>query len=187
MEMEMSAKRIFRKRYPHKYVVDRITKDGHAIQIRPIRPDDGSLLERTFSTLSPRSICNGFHGYIQAVPEELITKLTHIDYRRVMALLAIDKYYYDNIPCGWALYVQNDEESFAEVAVLVGDPWQGKGIGLMLIDHLAAIARDQGIGSLWGQVLAHNIQMHNLLKKMGCDILRDLGGDEFEIGKNLTY
>lgn len=186
MEKGISAKRIFRKNYPYRYVVDKITKDSLAIQIRPIRPDESFLLEKTFSTLSPRSIYNGFHGYTQAVPEELITKLRHIDYRQVMALLAIDKYYYDNIPCGWAIYVQNDEESFAEVAVVVGDPWQRKGIGLMLIDHLAAIARDQGIGSLRGQVRVSNIQMHNLLKKMGCDILRYLGGDEFEIGKNMT-
>jgi len=164
-----------------------IVKDGRVIQIRPIRPNEGTLLQKTFSTLSPRSIYNGFHGHIKAVPEALITKLAHIDYHSVMALLAIDVNGNYKIPCGWALYVQNNEETFADVAIVIGDPWQGRGIGMALLDQLTKIAYDQGIGSLRGRVLIHNVQMCNLLKKIGCVTLRYLGSDEFEAGKNLAY
>ena len=54
-----------------------------------------------------------------------------------------------------------------QFAIVVADAWQGKGLGEKLISRVIEIARDHGVKSLWGEVLAQNVPMLGLVKKMG--------------------
>jgi acetyltransferase len=63
--------------------------------------------------------------------------------------------------------VMTPDRGEAEFAVIVADPWHGKGLGEKLISRVIEIARDNGVKSLWGEVLAGNVPMLGLVKKMG--------------------
>ena len=69
----------------------------------------------------------------------------------------------------------------AEFAVAAGDPWQGKGIGVELLRNCLLIARECGIKKVMGIVLAENIQMLALGRKLGFKITRAPGGMEYEL------
>ena len=62
------------------------------------------------------------------------------------------------------------DRSTAEFAVIVADPWQGKGLGEKLIERVIEIARDNGVKMLYGEVLATNLPMLGLMKKTGFSI-----------------
>ena len=68
-----------------------------------------------------------------------------------------------------------------EFAVAVGDPWQGKGVGAVLMNYLLAIAKARGIETIYGIVLAENTQMIALARKLGCKISRGQDGREYEV------
>jgi acetyltransferase len=59
------------------------------------------------------------------------------------------------------------DRSSAEFAIMVGDPWQGKGLGPKLVEQVIAIARDQGVKVLYGDVLTQNQPMLDLARKVG--------------------
>ena len=59
------------------------------------------------------------------------------------------------------------ERDSAEFAVIIADPWHGKGLGEKLIDEVINIARDSGVKLLWGEILATNEPMLGLVRKLG--------------------
>jgi acetyltransferase len=69
----------------------------------------------------------------------------------------------------------------AEFSVLVGDSWQGKGIGAELLRNCLQIAKQRGINTIWGQVLAENTQMLSLGKKLGFSVKRSSEPNAFEL------
>ena len=69
------------------------------------------------------------------------------------------------------LYMAADRSS-GEFAVIVGDPWQGKGLGPKLVEQVIALARDQKVKVLHGDVLTQNKPMLDLAKKVGFEIRR---------------
>jgi acetyltransferase len=63
------------------------------------------------------------------------------------------------------------ERDTAEFAVIVADPWQGKGLGKKLIERVVGIAKENGVRSLYGDVLFENQRMIALAKKIGFNLL----------------
>jgi acetyltransferase len=81
--------------------------------------------------------------------------------------------------------MSDPDRTRAEFAVLVGDPWQGQGVGAELLQRLMAIARERAMELLWGTVLAENKTMLSLARKLGFAITRgELAGD-FDLQINL--
>ena len=73
-----------------------------------------------------------------------------------------------------------------EFAVAVGDPWQGKGIGANLMEHIIAIAKERGIESIWGNVLVENTYMLALARRLGFTISRVPGENYYELEMDLS-
>jgi len=69
----------------------------------------------------------------------------------------------------------------AEFSIIVGDPWQGKGIGAALLSRCISIAKERGIQKVMGAVLAENTQMLALGKKFGFKINKVVGAGEYEL------
>ncbi len=74
----------------------------------------------------------------------------------------------------------------AEFAVLVGDPWQGKGVGAALLESCLAIAREKGFQSLWGIALAENTQMLALGRGLGFEIQYEPGSGDYKLRLDLS-
>jgi acetyltransferase len=72
-----------------------------------------------------------------------------------------------------------------EIAVAVGDPWQGKGVGATLMQQIITIARERGFETLSGIVLAENTHMLALAKRMGFQLSLIPGTDQYELKVDL--
>ena len=160
-----------RPRYPaHRSAAWRLP-DGTPVTIRPIRAAD-LLLERAFVLgLSPRSRYQRLLSGRQLLPGEL-KRLTDIDYRREMALIAIARI--DGVvqELGVACYVRDDEHEpgSCDFAIVVGDRWQGLGLGEKLMRSLLRAAVDAGIRVVGGITLTENAGMIALARKLGFSV-----------------
>lgn len=170
--------------YPDQYEWDVETSGGVKIFIRPVRPEDAPLFEELFKVLSPTSVYFRFFRPLKALPHSLLVRFTQIDYDREIALVAIDKESHDERMLGVARIIYGPDKDEAEFAVLVGDPWHGKGIGAELLRKCLRIAKERGIREVFGIVLPENVQMLALGKKLGFSISRSSGG-ECELRINL--
>ena len=149
---------------PPKLDCDALLLDGSTVHVRPIRPDDGERLVAFHSTLSPESIYLRFFSAHPSLRPDEIHRFTHIDGRDRMALVATVR---DRI-IGVARYdrvVTTPEE--AEVAFVVTDLFQGKGVATLLLEILAAQARTQGITTLRAEVLWQNAPMQEVFRHSG--------------------
>ncbi|MCX7822111.1 MAG: bifunctional acetate--CoA ligase family protein/GNAT family N-acetyltransferase [Syntrophobacterales bacterium] len=163
--------------YPDQYEWHVETSGGMKLFVRPVRPEDAPLFEDLFKVLSPTSVYFRFFRPMKALPHSLLIRFTQIDYDREIALVAIDKESQQERMLGVARVITGADKDEAEFAVLVGDPWHGKGIGATLLRKCLAIAKERGIKSVFGIVLPENTQMLALGRKLGFTICKAVGGE----------
>lgn len=100
----------------------------------------------------------------------MLARFTQIDYDRDIAPAALDRREAREKMLGVARLMGDPDGSTAELAVTVGDPWHGKGIGAALMGDLLDIAAARGMEHLWGILLPENTQMLALARKAGCRV-----------------
>jgi acetyltransferase len=86
---------------------------------------------------------------------------------------------------GVARLMSDPDVTRAEFAIVVGDPWHGKGVGAVLLEECLAIAREHGITYVWGMVLPENTTMLALGHKLGFKVSRDPDSGAFQLQKKL--
>ena len=94
------------------------------------------------------------------------------DYDREIALVALEEGKQTERILGVARVIGDPDGKKAEFAVLVGDPWQGRGVGAELLQKCLRIAKERGIETVWGIVLRENTQMLALARKLGFNVSR---------------
>ena len=170
--------------YPDQFEEHTRTDMGIDIFVRPIRPEDAPLLVGLFESLSPRSVYLRFFSPMKRLPHSMLALFTQIDYDRHMALVALSESKSKEEMLGVARIILERSLKEAEFSVVVGDRWQGKGIGAALLQRCLIIARDRGLEKVTGAVLAENTQMLALGKKMGFKSKKVLGANEYELSKD---
>jgi acetyltransferase len=143
--------------------------DGTHIIIRPIHPDDADDLQSTFMRLSTQSIYLRFLSYKKELSDEEARRLANVDYIKQMAFVATCVENGQEIVVGVSRYAMLDtgHPEIAEAAVVVGDEYQGRGIGKMLLWRLVYYARAKGIHSLRGNLQIGNDRMLELVQRSG--------------------
>ena len=167
--------------YPSQYEMTTCAKDGLRLFIRPIKPEDASLLMDLFHILSRQSIYYRFMSPLKTLPRKMLALFTQIDYDRDMAMAAIDRNDLEEKMLGVGRLISDPGEATAEFAVLVGDPWQGMGIGAILLERLIAVAKERSMESLWGYVLSDNTRMLSLGRKLGFTISKIADAGEYKL------
>jgi GNAT superfamily N-acetyltransferase len=138
----------------------RATPNVAALAVREIRPDDADRLTRFHRTLSLETTrLRFFSPHPRLSPDELL-RFTTVDHWDREALVVLDG---DDI-VAVGRYDRMDVSEVAEVAFVVSDPWQGKGIGPLLLTRLADLARRRGIDRLVALVLPENDRMLEMLR-----------------------
>ncbi len=173
--------------YPAQYESRVLVADIGELLIRPIRPDDAQLLVELFDTLSPQSIYYRFFSPIKQLSPAMLARFTQIDYDREIALVAIAESDRSEKMLGAARVILQHNLKDAEFAVLVGDPWHGKGIGANLLAACLNIARERRFRVIWGTVLAENKGMLALGRKLGFAIKRGDQSGEFDLTLDMTH
>ncbi|MGM0760471.1 MAG: GNAT family N-acetyltransferase [Thermodesulfobacteriota bacterium] len=172
--------------YPSQYEYDKVIKDsGLEVAIRPIQPEDASYLVELFQTLSPTSIYYRFFRPLKTLPSDMLARFTQVDYDREMALVAFSRDQGKDRLVGVARVTGHIDGQKGEFAILVGDPWQGQGVGEELLKRCLDIVRDMHMEEVWGLVLPSNTGMLKLGDKLGFEKKRLPGEDVYELTKDL--
>ena len=158
--------------YPTKHVNGWTLKDGTAVTIRPIRPEDEPAMVRFHETLSERSVYLRYFHLInleQRTTHERLTRICFIDYDREMALVAEHRNpstgESEILGVGRMTKIHGTRE--AEVAVLVSDKCQGRGLGKELLARLQLVAADEKLTKLSADILPDNKEIIRLCEKLG--------------------
>lgn len=159
--------------YPHHLVSQEQLRFGVDVTIRPIRPEDAPL-EMTFvKNLSFQSKYFRFMHGVRELTPKMLARFTQIDYDVEMALIAISSENGTDTQVGVARYVTNVDRTSCEFAVVVADAWQEQGIAFRLMKALIQCAREKGLQSMEGFVLAENTTMLAFCRRMGFDLEDD--------------
>jgi RimJ/RimL family protein N-acetyltransferase len=146
-----------------------ILEDGTALTIRPIRPDDAPRLQAFHARLSPETIYWRYlcpHPKLSAAEAE---RFTNVDYQHRMAFVAIQAEQEQEDVIGVARYecLRAGHADQAELAIVVEDRFQRRGIGTILLAHLTNHARTHGIRALVAEISAQNQRMLNFMRRSG--------------------
>jgi len=152
--------------YPERYLEKVHIPEVGPLNIRPITPQDAPYLERLFSSLSSRSIYFRYFTFIKQLTPAMLMRFTQIDYDMEIALVAMRESADDKDMLGVAQIIRLLDENKAEFSILVGDPWQGKGLGACLLQRCISIARQRCIPKIFGMVMAENTKMLELGRKL---------------------
>jgi RimJ/RimL family protein N-acetyltransferase len=137
---------------------------GVEILVRPVRPDDKRRLAQAFERLSPETRYRRFFAPLERLTEQDLRYLTEVDHHDHEALAAVNPE--NGAIVGVARYVRGDEPNEAEVAVVVGDPWQGRGVATALLQRLVVRAREEGIDHFLALVLSQNTEALDLFRHL---------------------
>lgn len=156
--------------YPRKYIEEWKLDDGRSVTLRPIRPEDEPLEFELFDTFSKKTWRYRFFGPMKEVTHEDMVRYTNIDYRREMAIIGVLEEKGERKMIGVGRLIINPGGDTGEFAVVVGDPWQGLGLGEKLTDSVIGVAEDKGLDEIWATIMKKNVRMINLCKKLGFKI-----------------
>ena len=165
--------------YPTRYVAAWTMKDNNPVTIRPIRPEDEPAMVRFHETLSERSVyLRYFHlmNLEQRTQHERLTRICFIDYDREMALVAERRNpetgESEILGVGRMMKIHGTTE--AEVAVLISDKWQGRGLGKELLARLLIVGADEKLSKLTADILPDNREVMRICEKLGFTLKHSL-------------
>ena len=153
--------------YPVQWEADVVLRDGSVAHIRPITPADADRVRRFHAGQSDESIYMRFFAPLRQLSDRDVTRFTNVDYVDRVALVATVR---DEI-VGIGRYDRLDERS-AEVAFNISDSFQGRGVGSVLLEHLAVIAQELGISEFVAEVLPQNRKMLSVFTDAGYEVDR---------------
>ena len=147
---------------PAHWEADVALRDGRPVRLRPINPDDSDRLAAFHRSLSNETVYFRFFAPYPELSERDLHRFTHVDHDDRVALVAtvggeiVAVARYDRI-----------DPSDAEVAFVVRDDHQGRGLGSVMLEHLAVAARERGVKRFIAEVLPNNRRMLSTFEEAG--------------------
>lgn len=149
--------------FPSHWESDVVLKDGGTVHLRPIVPTDADLLGAFHERQSPQSVYYRFFSPRPRLSRRDLEEMTTVDYRDRMAFIAL----LGDEMVGVARYSRWRARNEAEVAFFVDDEHGHRGLATLLLEHLAAVARDNGLRAFTAQVLPENRKMLSVFEAAG--------------------
>jgi acyl-CoA hydrolase len=161
-------------------------KDGTEIFFRPIKPTDEPALSEMLYSLSEESVRTRYMTRTVAFPHRDIQQLTNIDYKNNLAIVGVVPGVSGEEIVAIAQYFLDPKTQAAEVAFLVQDEWQQKGMGTFLLDYITKIAKQRGVKRFYAKVLPNNKPMLAVFHNSGYKVNTEFDGDVYSITYDLT-
>jgi ribosomal protein S18 acetylase RimI-like enzyme len=155
--------------YPEELETFRTTSKGLDILLRPVKIADESMLKDFFYSISEESMYSRFFSARTDMPHKRLQDFVAVDYSRKMEILAVILEKDKEMVVGLGQYELNADMHTAEVALLVRDNCQGKGVGSELLSYLTYLAKKQGLLGFSAEVLVDNRPIIRLFEKQGFD------------------
>jgi RimJ/RimL family protein N-acetyltransferase len=167
--------------YPEELEAYRTTKTGLEILFRPVKISDEPLLKDLFYALSDNSLYRRFISVRKDMPHERLQEFAVIDYTREVAIVAAIKDGDKDTIVGMGQYSVVSDTHTGEIAFVVRDDYQNKGIGGELLSYLTYLAKRQGLLGFTAEVLVENKPMLHLFEKMGFEIDKRIEEQVYEL------
>lgn len=152
--------------YPSHWEADVVLRDGGTGHLRPMTPADADAVQTFHMAQSQNSIYMRFFTFKSKLTPKELSRFTELDYKdRVAFVITIGAEI-----IGIGRYDRLDNPAEAEVAFNVSDAHQGRGLGSILLEHLAAAARENGIDRFTAEVLPENRKMIKVFAEAGYEI-----------------
>jgi acetyltransferase len=158
-------------RYPTELETSETLQGGATVRLRPVRPEDGPLLQNFAGHMDPEDLRLRFLAPMRGLSRQLAARLSHIDYDHEIALMALADGAEEAL--GVARFSADPDNRVAEFAIAVRSDWKGHGLGHLLMTRLIAVARQRGIDKLVGEMLPENAAMRELSREFGFSIGMD--------------
>ncbi len=156
--------------YPEQLESYRKDRNGEEIFLRPVKISDEPLLKDLFYSLSDQSMYRRFISTRKDMPHELLQDYVVIDYTKEMIILVIQPSEDKEEVLGMGQYRIIENTHTADVAFVIRDEYQNRGIGRELLSYLTLLAKKQGLLGFSAEVLIDNYPMQHLFESMGFDI-----------------
>jgi acyl-CoA synthetase (NDP forming)/GNAT superfamily N-acetyltransferase len=151
--------------YPAHWEADVVLRDGRTAHLRPVTPDDAPAVVSFYAGVSEQSKFNRFFAPYPELSPRDVDRLTTVDYDSSVVLVALLR---DAI-IGLVQY-ERLSPTEADVAFLVQDAHQGRGLASVLLEHLAEVARERGIHRFTADVLPSNRHMLAVFRAAGYSV-----------------
>lgn len=151
--------------YPMEIATEQAFKGGLKVRIRAIKPSDEEAMRRLFYRFSNTSVYRRFLFPISTMPHDKIQEYVNVDYSRVMSVVALAGEPDQETIIAEARYVKDDQSSYGEVAFIVDEKYQGRGMATYLYKMLIRLAKERGLKGFRAEVLPANKEMMNVFEK----------------------
>jgi acyl-CoA hydrolase/RimJ/RimL family protein N-acetyltransferase len=182
-QIEMSWEQV---RYPEELERYETLEDGTQIFFRPIKPSDEHNLSDMLYSLSGTSIRRRYFTRTKTFPHRDVQQLTNIDYENELAIVGIVPSVSGEKIVAISQYFLDPKSMAAEVALVVLDEWQQRGMGTFLLEYLTQIAKTRGVRRFFAKVLPENKAMLSIYQNCGYKIHIEYDGDVYNISYDLA-
>jgi RimJ/RimL family protein N-acetyltransferase len=169
---------------PQSCTVKEALKDGTAVTIRAIRPEDGNSVLEAFKGMDKDSVYRRFFSPKKELTERELKQLTDIDFSKVVALVVTRATSSGEVLIGGGRYALEGDGS-AELAFMTDGGHRGLGVASLILTHLATIARGAGVTRFEAEVLAENQPMLGVFRRSGLPMRLKRDGGIFHVTLSL--
>lgn len=163
-----------------------LLKDGTQLYLRPMHPTDEPNVRDLFYALSLQTIYYRYMSHAKKIPRKQVRDFVYIDHRNEVAVVCTVPAPHGDEFVAVGRYYLNPKTNRAEVAFVVRDDWQNRGIGSFLLRHLINIARRSGIHGFTAEVLRDNISMQKVFNKSPGTVRSSLDGNVYSYEIDFT-
>jgi RimJ/RimL family protein N-acetyltransferase len=148
-----------------------VLRDGEKVLLRPLTVADAALYPDFLTDVTPDDLRLRFFAAMRELSPETIDKLVHYDPARAMAFIAIEEK--SGRMLGVVRLHDEDGGAAGEFAILLRSHLKGHGLGWLMMRHMIAYAREHGLKTVRGQVLAENTTMIEMCGELGFQVCDD--------------
>ncbi len=160
--------------YPKKFEKLIKLRDGTKILLRPIKPTDADIWVELYNSLSSNTKYLRFFSNMPTPDQRMIDKYTKIDYINKFAIIAIYNENGKDKMIGVVRYGLDPPGSdSAELAVVVADKWQGKGLGTQMLLYMLRVMQKRGVKKVKGDVFLRNDKMMQIMGESGFNLIKE--------------
>jgi len=167
--------------YPYKLETVKTFKDGLELKIRPIKASDEDMMRRLFYKFSDESKYYRYFTHVKVMPHKNMQKYLSVDYENILSIVAVHQQGNIERIVAEARYAVYPDEDAYEMAFLVDEDYQGKGIATFMANYLIKIAKERGIKKLKASVLSQNQKMLQVFEKVSVKPVKRYEGDTVEL------
>lgn len=171
--------------YPTEYIFHHQLRDGTPVTLRPICPEDEPLVAEFHNTLSQQTVHYRYFSFLKLesrIAHDRLRRICFNDYDCEIALVAEGESLRTQAReiLGIGRLIKSHGLNEAEFAIVIGDGWQGQGLGTELLRRLLQIGRQEGIDQIVGYILSDNHPMRRVCEKLGFNLRYDAESEVYK-------